>query len=214
MSPVLGPPPAGLFITRALKTIRSFIALPPGLFVGLFTVGLLAGLCPPLHADDPAQRISESERSSGDGSLAAGTPATATPASGPHFRLPGLADRPDYTGVVFHRCEDGATCIMTLPGVQPIFGNQVPVHLADVEAPRLHGQCAREASLAREARELIAKKLEQSRSIELYNTSRPDSFKLVGRLVVDGADLSQLLLDRGLALPADASADHHPWCDQ
>lgn len=179
-----------------------------GLLIGLILAAPFVTLPLALHAEE------SQETQLGPDTPPSEAPVSATPASGPHFRLPDLSDRPDYTGVVFHRCLDGDTCIITLPDVQPIFGNQVPLHLAGIKAPRLNGQCARETLLEREARDLITTMLRQARSIELYNTTRPDSFEVVGRLVVDGTDLSQLLIDRGLALPADADMDHRLWCDQ
>lgn len=194
--------------TRWLTAPSPFkvLSLLISLLIGLTMAALVVTAPHVLHAEE-----------AGEGQSGLDNPeaaVTATPASGPRFRLPGLPDRPDYTGVVFHRCENGDTCIITLPGVQPIFGNQVPLHLAGIKAPRLHGQCARETLLEQEARELLTTILRQARSIELYATTRPDSFEIVGRLVADGTDLSQLLIDRGLALPLDADMDHQLWCDQ
>lgn len=49
----------------------------------------------------------------------------------------------DFDQAVYHTCYDGDTCMMSLPGIHPLFGDHIPVRLAGIDTPEMKGQCER-----------------------------------------------------------------------
>jgi len=85
------------------------------------------------------------------------------------------------------------------------------VRIAGIDAPELHGKCARERAMAQAAKDLLAGRL--GRTVRLRDISNG---KYAGRVVArvelsEGADAAAILLDAGLARPYGGGA-RRPWC--
>jgi len=114
--------------------------------------------------------------------------------------------------VIFHGCHDGDTCTFTLPAVPPPFGNQIPIRLAGVDTPEIHGKCDREKLLARQAQAFTQRLLNEAKQIELVNMRRDKYFRVLAGIRVDGIDVARQLLEAGLAVPYDGGTKTANWC--
>lgn len=118
----------------------------------------------------------------------------------------------DFDQAVYHTCYDGDTCMMSLPGIHPLFGDHIPVRLAGIDTPEMKGQCEREKQLARQARDLVRLALSGAGAIHLRKASRDKYFRIDARVMADGQDLSQILITHGLAVPYDGGTKTKDWC--
>lgn len=120
----------------------------------------------------------------------------------------------DFDRVIYHTCYDGDTCMVSIPGVHPLFGDHIPVRLLGIDTPEIKGQCEREKTLAREARDFARAFLAEAKEIRLVQVSRGDKyFRVLGRLEADGRDLSQSLLDAHLAVAYNGGTKTARWCE-
>jgi endonuclease YncB( thermonuclease family) len=114
--------------------------------------------------------------------------------------------------IVFHGCHDGDTCTFTLPGVPPPFGNQIPIRLAGVDTPEVHGKCQREKALARQAQAVVTQLLSEAKQIELVDMRRDKYFRVLAGIRADGQDVARVLLQQGLAVPYGGGTKTAKWC--
>jgi len=117
------------------------------------------------------------------------------------FLIPIPAFASDFPNATYHRCYDGDTCTFTIPGVHPLFGEKITVRIADIDTPEIRGKCQKEKALAMQARNLARRMLEQARRIDLLDAERGKYFRIVARVVADGKDVGQTLIDREMAVP-------------
>lgn len=118
----------------------------------------------------------------------------------------------DFDQAVYHTCYDGDTCMMSLPGIHPLFGDHISIRLAGIDTPEMKGRCDEESQLARKARDLVRSILSQARVIRLSKASRDKYFRIDARVQADGQDLSEVLIDQGLAVPYDGGTKTKNWC--
>lgn len=118
----------------------------------------------------------------------------------------------DFDQAVYHTCYDGDTCMMSLPGIHPLFGDHISIRLAGIDTPEMKGRCDQESQLARKARDLVRSILSQAQEIRLFKASRDKYFRIDARVVADGQDLSELLMAQGLAVPYDGGTKTKDWC--
>lgn len=118
----------------------------------------------------------------------------------------------DFDQAVYHTCYDGDTCMMSLPGIHPLFGDHIPVRLAGIDTPEMKGQCEREKQLARQARDLVRSALGQAGTIRLRKASRDKYFRIDAHVMADDRDLSEMLIRQGLAVPYDGGTKNKDWC--
>lgn len=114
--------------------------------------------------------------------------------------------------VIFHGCHDGDTCTFTLPTVPPPFGNRIPIRLAGVDTPEMHGKCDREKLLARQAQAFTQRLLNEAKEVELVNMRRDKYFRVLAGIRADGRDVARQLIDAGLAVPYDGGTKAANWC--
>lgn len=119
----------------------------------------------------------------------------------------------DFGLVTYHTCYDGDTCMISIPGVPPLFGDHIPVRLLGIDTPEIKGQCDEEVALARKARDFARTLLSEAKEVRLVQASRGDKyFRVLGRLVADGQDLSRSLLDAHLAVAYHGGKKTAQWC--
>lgn len=107
---------------------------------------------------------------------------------------------------------DGDTCTFTIPGVHPLFGEKINVRFAGIDTPEIKGDCQKEKALAMQARNLVRRMLGQARRIDLLDAERGKYFRIVARVLADGKDIGQTLLDRRLAVEYDGGTKVKEWC--
>ena len=114
----------------------------------------------------------------------------------------------NFGKVEFIRCRDGDTCLFNLPNVHPLFGKNIPVRFAGVDAPEKSAACMIEAI---QAERYVTSMLAQATTIELVAAKRGKYYRIVAGVVVDGVNLNEQLLKRKLALPYNGkSKPGHP----
>ena len=121
-------------------------------------------------------------------------------------------------------CYDADTCRVDLPRsafnddwAYELFGHNIPIRVEGIDTPEIHGKCQQEKDLAYEARDLVRGLLNNAQAILLTidNNSkevRGKYFRIVGRLIADGQDISDLLIERQLAVLYDGGTKMKDWC--
>ena len=126
------------------------------------------------------------------------------------FPIPAFAA--DFPNVTYHRCYDGDTCTFAIPGVHPLFGENISVRIAGIDTPEIKGKCQKEKALAMQARNLARRMLGQARRIDFLDAERGKYFRIVARVVADGKDIGRTLIARGLAVGYDGGKKVKGWC--
>jgi endonuclease YncB( thermonuclease family) len=118
-------------------------------------------------------------------------------ASSPPAAPPPPANPFDH--VVFHNCQEGNVCVMTLLGLPTVFGDHLTVQLHDIDTPKMNGPCEKERLLARRAQTATEGLLGQAQRIQLQQPRRDQLFRLHAVVIADGRDVGATLVERGLA---------------
>ena len=118
----------------------------------------------------------------------------------------------DFPYVAYRTCYDGDTCRFDIPGLHPLLGNNIPIRFAGVDTPEMRGKCQQEKDLALKARNRVRDLLSQAHSITLKDVERRKYFHLVATVEADGQDMSDLLLQEGLAVVYDGGGKTKDWC--
>jgi len=122
-------------------------------------------------------------------------------------------------------CYDGDTYRVDLPRsafnddwAYDLFGHNIPIRVEGIDTPEIRGQCQKERDLAKKARDLVRGLLSNAQTITLTIDDNPKEvrgkyFRIVGRLIADDVDISDLLIQRQLAVPYDGGTKGKDWCD-
>lgn len=127
----------------------------------------------------------------------------------------------DIHNVIFLRCYDGDTCTFTLPYLHPLIGESISIRISGYDTPELHGkgckkpwrQTEKARRLAIEAKEFVNKLLSNAPTIILKNVFRPKYFRIGATLVVDGVDLTGLMIKKGFAVRYNGGRKSNVWCE-
>ena len=106
----------------------------------------------------------------------------------------------DFVGVQYVRAYDADTLTVNLKNLPSVFGEELGIRVAGIDAPEIRGKCAQEEQMALQARDRVRELLEQAQQIDLVDVERDKYFRVVAKVKVDGRDLSQLLLEEGHAV--------------
>lgn len=108
---------------------------------------------------------------------------------------------------------DGDTLTVNIPSVHPLIGKQITVRLHGVDAPEMASSRACEKREAVRAQVFLQKWLSGARRINLRNVQRDKYFRVLADVEIDGALMSERLLDAGLAVPYDGGTKGNvDWC--
>jgi len=122
-------------------------------------------------------------------------------------------------------CYDADTCRVNLPRnafnddwAYELFGHNIPIRVEGIDAPEIRGKCQKEKDLAYEARDMVRGLFENAQTITLTIDDNPKEvrgkyFRIVGRLKADGVDISDLLIQKNLAVPYDGGTKVKDWCE-
>ncbi|MCS6302322.1 MAG: thermonuclease family protein [Nitrospira sp.] len=124
-----------------------------------------------------------------------------------------LARESPFIDIIVHHCYDGDTCTVTLsdPSLPPVLGDHIPVRLAGIDTPEIKGHCDAERTMAIQARDFLTARLAAASRVDLAEPKRDKYFRLNGRLLADGQDLSQALIAAQLARHYDGGTKQ-PFC--
>ena len=103
----------------------------------------------------------------------------------------------EFSNAVYHTCYDADTCKVSLPSIHPLFGKKINVRIAGIDTPEIKGTCEREKALAKKARDFVRNILKDARRIDLLDAKRGKYFRIVAKVVADGNDIGETLIDGG-----------------
>jgi len=118
-----------------------------------------------------------------------------------------------------HNVIDGDTIKVTIGSVHPLLGDRIKIRVKDIDTPEIskwkYGyKCQRELELGLEAKRVTEEFLESAESIELRNVSRGKYFRIAADVYVDNKNLSDVLLDQGLAhVYTGGKGKKKSWCE-
>jgi endonuclease YncB( thermonuclease family) len=113
------------------------------------------------------------------------------------------------SGVRFDRCIDTDRCLFIITEENNQGERRMMVELFGTDVPHLRESCEQERVLATHAMEMLQQTLSEASEIDVYDHYKVGR-KHLARVVVDGQDLSELLISQGLAtLKGHGSKD---WC--
>ncbi len=111
--------------------------------------------------------------------------------------------------LVYQGCPDSDQCEFSLQQTSAPCAERLVIRLAAIRTPHIKASCEQETFLGEQAQQLIHGFLSSAIHIELISHSI-DRREIVGRLVADDQDLSELLVSQGLAVPfREGKRD---WC--
>lgn len=107
---------------------------------------------------------------------------------------------------------DGDTFTVNIKDWPSVVGERISVRVRGIDTPELRAKCVAELNKARLAKQFTVEKLRAARQIELRNIARDKYFRLLADVWVDGQDLAEGLVRKGLAIPYDGGTKSS-WCD-
>ena len=124
-----------------------------------------------------------------------------------------LARESPFVAITIHDCYDGDTCTATLHDrfLPPVLGEHIPIRLAGIDTPEIHGHCLEEIRLAVQARNFLRTIIARATRIDLIQPERDKYFRLRGTLLIDGHNAAAQLIAAGLARSYNGGA-RLPWC--
>jgi len=139
------------------------------------------------------------------------------------FSLAHATTIPNIT-IVF--CYDADTCRVNLPRstfnddwAYELFGHNIPIRVEGIDTPEIRGKCQKEKDLAYEARDFVRRLFDNAQTITLTIDDNPKEvrgkyFRIVGRLIADGVDISEVMIQKNLAVLYDGGTKTKDWCEQ
>jgi len=135
-----------------------------------------------------------------------------------------LAHATTIPNITIVSCYDADTCRVNLPRsafndnwAYQLFGHNIPIRVEGIDTPEIRGKCQKEKDLAYEARDLVRGLLDNAQNITLIIDDNPKEvrgkyFRIVGRLIADGVDISDLLIQKNLAVLYDGGEEEEGYC--
>jgi len=85
-----------------------------------------------------------------------------------------------------------------------------------IDTPEIRGQCQMEKDLAYEARDLVRGLLDNAQTITLSIDDDPKEvrgkyFRIVGKIIADGVDISEVLIQKNLAVLYGGGTKTKDW---
>ena len=127
--------------------------------------------------------------------------------------LTASAHAKDLTDVTYHECYDGDTCRITIPNIPEVIGQHALIELASTNAPEIKGKCEREKVLAIQARDRLIGILEKAHRIDLIDPKRGANYRIVAKVIADGQNVSEILIQEGLAETKRRGKKRKNWCE-
>ncbi len=128
-----------------------------------------------------------------------------------YFSLPASADvllQPTDIVSVY----DGDTFTVNIGGCPELFCSRLPVRINGIDTPEIRGKCQEEKEKAKAAKQFLADRMAQAKRIDLIHTTRERKyFRILADVLIDGVDIGQEMLSKGLARPYHG--EHRSgWC--
>jgi endonuclease YncB( thermonuclease family) len=115
---------------------------------------------------------------------------------------------------------DGDTIYVNIPGLPPVFGDDLGIRFRGVDTPEMRSRCKTQAAKDREkafavrVRDKLRQKIVSGQYLLIHNLHRGSFFRVVADVEVDGESLNQWLLDNHYAYAVvDEKMRPGYWCD-
>jgi endonuclease YncB( thermonuclease family) len=116
-------------------------------------------------------------------------------------------------GVMYIDAYDGDTFTVNIKDLPDIFGKNVPVRIAHIDAAEIRSSDPCEVKAALKARELVRDLLKNATTINLVNVKRDKYFRILAEVKADTKDLATIILNAKLAYPYEGEAKKKfNWC--
>ena len=118
-----------------------------------------------------------------------------------------------------HEVIDGDTIKVTIGSVHPLLGDRIKIRVKDIDTPEISDwkygyKCQQELELGLEAKRVAEEFLEGAESVELRNVSRGKYFRIAADVYVGDRNLSDVLLEQGLAhVYLGGRGKKQSWCE-
>lgn len=115
--------------------------------------------------------------------------------------------------VEYVRNYDGDTITFNINGVHPLIGDHIGIRVNGVDTPEIKGKTECEKKRAKEVKAFVQAKLELAKRIDLINLDRGKYFRIVADVIIDGENLSEILIKEKYAYPYDGGTKSViDWC--
>ena len=132
--------------------------------------------------------------------------------------LPAGAAKKQYGSVIVDkviRVYDGDTFFADIQSLSSIAGENIGIRVSGIDTPEIKGsKCKKEKELAIEAKQAVVNLLGSASIIRLDEIQRGKYFRIVATVMIDGQNLSEILIRRGLAVAYDGGTKTKDWCDE
>lgn len=109
---------------------------------------------------------------------------------------------------------DGDTITFRIPGVHPLFGDNISVRVRGIDTAEIRTKDKCEKEKGRNARKMVEALLKRAKRIDLKNIERGKYFRVVADVIADGKNIGDVLIKNNLARRYDGGKkDLASWCD-
>jgi micrococcal nuclease len=119
----------------------------------------------------------------------------------------------DFKNAQYLRNYDGDTITFNIAEIQPYIGKKICcVQVAGIYTPEINGKCDKEKKLAKKAKSVVRDLMRNASRIVLKDVMRGRFDKVSATILADGIDISNVLVDQGLAARHDGEMKTWNWC--
>lgn len=124
-------------------------------------------------------------------------------------------DATTFRCVKYIKNYDADTITFNIPNTHPLIGEKISVRVRHIDTPEIKGKLPCEKEVARIAKNLIEHKMKNAKNIELKNIERDKYFRILADVVVDGVNLSEVLIKNKLAYSYEGGTKEKlNWCSR
>lgn len=109
------------------------------------------------------------------------------------------------------RVYDGDTFYINVPSWPDIIGKEIAIRIYGIDTPELRTKNEKEKNLGYLAKQKVEEIFKKATVIQLKNCMRGKYFRIVAEVWVDGINLSEYLIEQGLAYKYDGGTKDAPW---
>jgi micrococcal nuclease len=123
--------------------------------------------------------------------------------------------KPTYQNIIVSELVsvyDGDTITVNIDNFPPVIGESISIRIRGIDAPEIRSKCPLEKIKAIQARDYLRATLASGEAIELHDVERGKYFRLVANVIVDGVDVSKLMIEKQLAREYDGKSKRVVWC--
>lgn len=109
---------------------------------------------------------------------------------------------------------DGDTLRAELTGVPFARLQRVSIRIDGIDTPEIHGKCEKEKEMAQIAKRFLNEKLKTTEHIS-FDKIRWDKYggRILAEILFDGNNVSQMMINNGLAYPYHGEKKINHWCE-